>query len=170
MHRRVYRISIALQAAWILAAIPTSAADRSAADKHADRWIPSWALVFGFTAQEMEGEVSSQEVGGGPLRPSADNEKTLISPQVGGSLELLTPELPLPLHPRLFIGGEILNVSNQKRDLAGEGDPTGVREPDDLVTFPAEAILGLGSEVVADLDNVLYGASVGFSIPMKIGD
>ena len=54
MHRRVYRISIALQAAWILAAIPTSAADRSAGDKHADRWIPSWALVFGFTGSGQD--------------------------------------------------------------------------------------------------------------------
>ncbi len=175
MSRTVYRVSIVLHAAWILAASPAPAAAQSAAGgDHEDRWIPSLALVLGFTTQKQNGSVSSSQLIGaspGPvLRSFADNVRYSNSPEVGGSLELLTPTLPLPLRPRLFVAGEILNVSAQRRNLAVEGDPTGLAEPEGITVFPPESILGQGSTTLADLDTALYGASIGFSIPLQIGD
>ena len=42
----------------------------------------------------------------------------------------MTPALPIPTRPRLFVSGEILPTFASDRDLALEGDPGCVRGPE----------------------------------------
>jgi len=169
MTRSVYRISLALLAAWSLTSSPTSAQDLSARREGENRWIPSLALVLGFSTQDIDGHISSRDLGGGeaPRAPTEDH-KYANALEAGGSLELLTPTLPLPLSPRFFASGEIISVSAQKRWIAREGDPGKLMGIGGSV--PELAIRGQGSSMRADPDNVLYGASLGISIPARVGD
>ena len=183
MPRTVYRTSIVLHALWFLGFLATSPAgagdSRSGASDDFDRWIPSLGVTLGFTTQEHKGTVDASEqrlTFGGiidiPLgdRVFADGRKLANNLVVGGTAELQTPELlPFRWSPRIFIGGEIMHVSSQRRTLAREGNPASIRDPGDN-PLPADAILGQGSSVSSDADTILYGASVGLSIPIQIGD
>lgn len=178
MSRTVYRISIVLHAFWLLAANPAGAADPASDDRDDfDRWIPSLSLVVGFTTQEVRGSVESVELIAAfgqifpvELRPFNDNQKHFTTLDVGGSMELQTPQLlPYKWSPRIFIGGEVLNVSAQSRPIAREGNPSSITDPG-AGTFPEDAILGQGSATQADMRNVMYGARIGISVPVQIGD
>jgi len=180
MSRTVYRTSIVLHALWFLATSPAGAADPpSGASDDFDRWIPSLGIVLGFTTQKHKGTVNAaQEVAAFgtifdfPLgdRVPAKGQKNFTSLLVGGTAELQTPQLlPFKWSPRIFIGGEIVNVSAQTRTFAREGNPSKLQEPDQAI-FPSNAILGQGSSTRSDADTVLYGASVGVSFPIQIGD
>jgi hypothetical protein len=181
MSRSVYRISIVLHALWLIAASPGSAADQPSNTRDDfDRWIPSIALTMGFTTQEHKGSVDSSEqvatflgIRDRPLgeRIYNDSEKSLNAMLIGGTIELQTPSLlPRKWGPRIFIGGEILNVSSQKRTIAREGNPSELHGGPPSANFPDEAILGQGSATTSDADNVLYGANIGVSIPFEIAD
>src|SRR5262245_23190396 len=73
---------------------------------------PSLAPIFGASFQKWEGAVASQTCAGctlpsptsQTLRPSADGNDRDVTPYFGGNLELMTPELPIPGRPRLFVG------------------------------------------------------------------
>lgn len=135
-----------------------------------DRWVPSLSVDLDFSFQEVEGTVSSMQVPSGtPLRPFADNHKTQISPMAGGRLEIMSPSIPIPSRPRFFVDGEILSVSNQKRRVAREGNPSGLIEPD-RDSFPNSVILGKGSLTTTDLKNVSYGAGIGIAFPVEVYD
>ena len=169
MSRTVLLILVAFHAAWLFAASPAEAADRSRDGD--DRWVPALALVLGFSTLDEQGAVSSADLGGPtPPRPFNDNHKFVTALEVGGSLELATPVLPIPLRPRFFIAGEIVNVSAQQRKIAAEGDPGRLIPPVNTIQFPEDAILGQGSATLGDYDTALYGASVGLSFPFEIGD
>jgi hypothetical protein len=176
MSRTVYRPSIVLYALWLLASGPAGAADPSSdARDDFDRWIPSLALSIGFTTQEHEGTVNSFRVfpdfGGIPGREFAEGKNNLTNTQVGGSVELQTPQLlSYRWSPRIFIGGEILHVSAQQRPIAREGNPGTLGDDGGDDDFPGDAILGQGSSTKSDADTVFYGASMGVSIPVQIGD
>jgi len=180
MARTVYRISIVLHALWLLATSPAGAADPpSDASDDFDRWIPSVGLTVGFATQVHEGTVDSSEqifAFGQPFdvplddRVFADDQKNSTTIQVGGTVELQTPQLlPFKWSPRIFIGGEVLNVSSQNRPIAREGNPSSL-EQTAPTPFPAVAILGQGSTTISDTDNVSYGASLGVAVPIQIGD
>jgi len=151
--------------------VPAAAAEKSTERDGDDRWIPAIAVVVGFSTQEQQGTVSSIDLNDplSPPRPANSNDAYTNALEIGGNLELLTPVLEIPLRPRFFIGGEIVNVSHQRRRIAAEGDPSGLKPPSNAL-YPENAILGQGSSTVTDLDNVLYGASIGLSIPLDIGD
>ncbi len=55
-----------------------------------------------------------------PLRGSVDGDDLAVSPFVGGVLELMTPALPIPTRPRLFVSGEVLPTFAFKRNVALE--------------------------------------------------
>jgi hypothetical protein len=174
MSRKVYRISIMLHALWMLTAGAALADDPSAPRVGDDRWVPSIALVLGFTTQKHEGSVASCRRGlffcNIPFRPFDDGQQNINLLNVGGSILIETPTLPLPLNPKLFFGGEIEHVSSQRKALAKEADPkTELIEPDTLV-FPDASILGQGSATYSDADNRQYGAVIGLSFPVDIGD
>ena len=78
-----------------------------------DRWVPSVALISGITLQEWDGAVSSEICRGcsfpdpkaaEPLRDPDESDDLDVTPYFGGNLELMTPQLPLPGSPRLFVG------------------------------------------------------------------
>jgi hypothetical protein len=173
MSRTVYRISIALLASFLCVSA-ASAAEKSKGRDGEDRWVPSIALVFGFMTQQQTGTVESYDVADPSNdnldpQPPADNRKYENGLIVGGNLEILSPALPIPLRPRFFVNGEIVSVSAQLRDIAQNGDPTGLKEPP-APQFPENAILGQGSSTSTDLQNRLYGARVGLSFPVEIAD
>ncbi len=164
-----------LHALWILI---VSQVPAGAESTDRDQWTPSIGLTLGFTTQRHNGTVDSALCGfvvcdpvQNPLRPSAANKKFLNSLHVGGTFELKTPRLaPVRWSPRLFIEGEVHNVSSQRRSIAKEGDAfTPLIEPT-TGNFPDAAILGQGSTMTSDADNIEYGASLGFAFPLKVGD
>ena len=160
-------LALALVLSSIIAS-SSSAANESEGRQGSDQWVPSLSFSLGFTTQSQDGASSSRSVGPGPVpRPPAEGSQYMTSPQFSGTLEIMSPSVPLPLSPRFFVSGEIASVSSQTRRLALEGDPTGLKEPD-AAQFPEEAIGGQGSFVESDVQNVLYGASVGISIPFDV--
>jgi hypothetical protein len=138
--------------------------------KESDRWSPSLSVTLALTIQDVEGFVESFDaLSGVQLRPTSEGDKVMLSPQGGGTLEIMSPTLPIPLGPRIFFDGEVWTVSNQRRRAAREGDPSGLEEPEGR-SFTAGAILGQGSTTTIDLENVAYGAGIGIAFPVQIGD
>jgi hypothetical protein len=188
MLRIVYRTSILLNAlcVWVAAvvvvvvtaAMPASANDQSNALIDHDRWIPSIGFTLGFTTQQQEGstftEIQQGFFGWAPYddRPPAQGDTGLNLLNVGGTFELQTPRLlPTKWSPRLFIGGEVVNVSSSRRSLAREGDPkTELIEPSGGGSFVDLAILGQGSTTESDAETAQFGAGIGLAFPVQIGE
>ena len=106
--------------------------DRQAGE---DRWVVSLAITSGVIAQEQHGSASSFLLEGNnpnpvPLQDAIDGDDVAVSVFVGGSLELMTPALPIPTRPRLFLSGEILPAFGPDRDLALDGAPGCIRGPE----------------------------------------
>ena len=76
--------------------------------KESDRWSPSLSVTLAMTIQDVEGYVSStNDTQGTQLRPTSEGDKVMLSPQGGGTLEIMSPSLPIPLGPRIFFDGEL---------------------------------------------------------------
>ena len=179
---------VALQALFPIASLATDAGDPEEPAKQAgeDRWVPSLAITGGVTSQKQQGladsvlfeDISPSSV---LLRGFVDGNDIAVSPFVGGTLELMTPALPIPTRPRLFLSGEILPTFASDRDLALEGDPDCVRgpEPDapcatnegglSGLDFTADAANGQGTRTSAQIDTLVFGASLGVAFPVQIG-
>jgi hypothetical protein len=157
-----------------------------------DRWVPSLAITSGVTVQKQEGSANSiifEDMSSSPvfLRGFVDGNDIAVSPFVGGALELMTPALPIPTRPRLFVSGEILPTFASDRDLAIEGDPGCIRgpepgapcardEPTDedglplrRLEFGEDGANGEGSRTSAQIDTLVFGASLGVAFPLKVG-
>ena len=144
----------------------------------ADRWVPSLAVTSGVFYQKWEGDVSSTCTGctnppTSPLaRPSADGDDNDVSAFVGGQLELMTPELPIPLSPRFFAGGGVLPAFGVERKVASEGNVGTVALPSpfpgDPSAFNEASLLGQGSETEARIvDDFVYEAHAGLAFPFE---
>lgn len=153
-----------------------TAADDARSEWEDDRWVPSLAVSMGFTSQQIEGSVQSKRTVIGfdifDVRDADYNQKYLNAIHAGGLFELQTPAVPIPyVHPRIFFGGEVYNVSSQRRSIAREGDPQPILgEPEGNGPFTALELLGRGSETTVDLDNIQFGAHIGVSFPVQVGD
>ena len=158
-----------------------------------DRWVPSLAITSGATIQQQQGSADSCLFLGSTspdscntrddppdpeLRGFFERDDLAVSPFVGGALELMTPALPIPGRPRLFLSGEILPTFATDRDLALEKDPGCIRgsNPDagcardgGEATFREEDANGVGSRTSARVDTLVYGASLGVAFPARIG-
>ena len=131
---------VALQALFPIAPLAAGGGDPEEPVEQAgeDRWVPSLAITSGITLQEQKGtadsvlieEVSSPDPLLVPLQGFVNDKDDAVSPFVGGALEVMTPALPIPTRPRLFLSGEILPTFASERNLAGEGDPDCVRGPE----------------------------------------
>lgn len=162
-----------------------------------DQWVASLAATSGVFLQKQAGSVESclfadpADATGGcpapgstPLRPSSSDKDLAIAAFVGANLEVMSPALPIPTRPRVFLSGEILPTFADDRNLAGEGDPDCVRgpEPGDPCArdedpdnprdtpFGEDAANGQGSVVTTDYDTLSYGANLGFAFPFRVGD
>jgi hypothetical protein len=185
---------VALGALFPTASLAADGADPEEPTKQAgeDRWVPSLAITGGVTIQDQDGtsdsflvDVNSDST---PLRGLIEGSDTAVSPFVGGSLEVMSPALPLPLRPRLFVSGEILPTFASDRDLAVEGDPGCVRgpeptapcatkEPIDANGDPIRAkpysednANGQGTNTISQVDTLAFGASLGVAFPVQILD
>jgi hypothetical protein len=145
----------------------------------ADRWVPSLAVVSGVTYQKWDADVSSTCTGCTNLateplaRPSASGDDNDVTPFVGGQLELMTPELPLPLSPRLFVGGGMVAAFGTDRQVANEGNPGPIESPlltpdTDASVVIESAMLGQGSRTSAEIvDDWIYEAHAGLAFPLE---
>lgn len=152
------------------------AAEGARSEWQDDRWVPSVALSLGFTTQEIAGTVESKRTVIGfdifDVRPSDQSQKYLNAIHVGGLFELQSPAIDIPyVHPRIFFGGEVYDVSSQARAIAREGDPQDeIIEPEGSNPFTTLELLGRGSQTTVDLDNIQFGAHIGVSFPVQLGD
>ena len=152
--------ALALLFAAALQAAPAAAEEgppgRGSGQAGGDRWVPSLAVISGLTIQTWDGAVSSEICQGcsfsdsmpniEPLRDSVADNDLAVTPYVGVSLELMTPELPIRGSPRLFIAGEILGTFGDERSVALEGDPGTIESPlpEDAVNTPFSEDSALG--------------------------
>jgi hypothetical protein len=99
-----------------------------------------------------------------------------VSPFVGGSLQLLTPEIPIPTRPRFFVQGELLPTFATDRNIAAEGDPSGVEVPVAQNTgfilgptsFFQNEFVGVGSRTTSTVETLVYGANLGLAFPFEV--
>jgi hypothetical protein len=159
-----------------------------------DRWVPSLAITSGVSVQKQNGTADSCLFPGDtspdscnskldlPLRGFVKGNDTAVSPFVGGTLELMAPALSIPTRPRLFVSGEILPTFATDRDLVVEGDPGCVRGPNPgapcakneeegsrKVGFGQNEANGQGTTTSAEIDTLVFGASLGVAFPLQIG-
>jgi hypothetical protein len=155
------------------------------------RWIPSLGVSGGATMQDQEAAVESNCIIGGfgdgetfpncpwipgdprgpaPLRPSDRGSDWAVSPFVAMNLQLMTPVIPVPLRPRLFLSGELIAFFGPKRNIATEGNPSGdIRTPQDKApnTVTALGLKGIGSQTSAKIRTRGFGANIGIAIPFQ---
>jgi len=115
------------------------------------------------------------------LRGFFKGDDLTVAPFVGGSLELMSPALPIPTRPRIFLSGEILPTFASDRDFATQGDPGCVRGPDPGdpcakdedgsrdTPYGIDSANGTGSRTSAKIDTLVFGASLGVAFPLKVG-
>jgi hypothetical protein len=173
--------AIALLSALIALPVARATAEGSGQDG-ADQWVPSLSVIGGVSVQEWEGALESEICRGctfpdpasEPLRGSATGGDRDVTPFVGGNLELMTPEQPIPTSPRLFVGGEIAATFGFERKVALEGDPGTLAPPfpevpgNESQAYSEDDALGQGSETLAQLDSPFYGVYAGIAFPFEL--
>lgn len=150
-----------------------------------DRWIPSLAIMGGANFQKQDGSIESLLLEGDPpadpvpLREPDSGDEVVVAPFVGAALEILTPELPVPTSPRIFLSGEILPTFASTYNLTAEGQPGCIRGPepgapcaseetgDRTGAFGETGANGQGSRTSAEIDTLVYGASLGVAFPVE---
>jgi hypothetical protein len=148
----------------------------------ADRWVPSLAAVSGITYQKWEGDVASpcsgctnlpsSPIPNGVARPAAEGDDNDVTPIVGGQLELMTPELPIPLSPRFFAGGGLFAAFGTERKVANEGNVGTIEsplpQPFDTTPITEDQMIGQGAVTNAEIvDDWLYEAHAGVAFPFE---
>ncbi|HVH16704.1 MAG TPA: hypothetical protein VNF72_00265 [Myxococcota bacterium] len=169
--------------------VVASALARSAAAQARDeteRWVPSLGIASGVIAQKANASTDStgltynftsrrvvngqQVVTTTPttnehLRPPTSGDDVLVTPFVGGTLELMTPGLQsIPGKPRMFAHGDVASAFGSERKVSREKAPSTLEDP--LPTFPSsaeEAVKGIGSETAAEVQPLLITAGGGIA-------
>ncbi len=100
-----------------------------------NRFVPSFSIISGVVEQGIDGSQSSIRFDDDvpqplELRRSRVGDDNVVTPFVGGSLELMTPALPIPTRPRFFVSGEILPLFASEHQPAQEGKPSRIRGPE----------------------------------------
>jgi hypothetical protein len=159
-----------------------------------ERWVPSIGVISGVVGQNSDASTDSgdvtyvktsrvrntsfppnvlitQQTLTNPLRPSTDGDDLLMTPFVGGSLELMTPGWrSLPAKPRLFVHGDLAAAFGVERHIARESAPEGDL-PDPLLAEPntsEAAVPGVGSETNAEVQPFLVGAGAGVAFSFDL--
>jgi len=165
-----------------------------------ERWVPSLAVVGGVNFQDLDARSVSGLVQGGfvptALQPQCDlltnpfcnpvpqNGSDLYAvPLVGGSLEIMTPALPIPTRPRFFLSADVIPTFASARNLALAGNPSCVSGPEpgapcatDEVpgerqrAFGEDSANGQGTRTTVRYDTLTYGANAGVSFPLQFAD
>lgn len=168
------QIARLLPLAFVLGSTPASAQseDQSAPGiRYLGDWIPSIGFSYGFLVDQAKGDVSS-----GGLRMSVDGPSDLLDQMIGGSLELASPQLPIPGKPRIFVRGSALGLFGPARILAEEGFvgqldvPLPAPRDRVVIVIPGSVVGGQGSVVNAEIQPFAVAAGVGVSFTTKLGD
>jgi hypothetical protein len=123
------------------------------------KWVPSLAVTSGILVESARGEVAST------VRPSAIGSQSLISPWLGGSLELMTPAWePLGGRTRFFVHGDLAANFGSERDLAKEGAPAEFLAPNFPGITNDALVQGQGSVTHAQPTGLMVSAGAGLSI------
>ena len=164
------------------------------------RWVPAFGVRSGMLGQNASADVSSSNVSyvrttrtrvpnprrpppnfiervttqliNTPIRPSAAGDDLMMTPFVGGTLELMTPGLQmLPGRPRLFVHGDSAAAFGIERHIARERSPGSLPPGDPLVlepNFVEDGVSGIGSETTAEVQplTVSAGAGIAFSFDL----
>jgi hypothetical protein len=160
---------------------PSEAEDRP---DPSTQWISSIAIHTGATLQDWNGDANSTLFPGPgaadptpvPIRPTVSGSDLDVSAVVGASLELMTPELPIPLRPRFIAGFEVIPIFGTQRTIAGEGDPGPQRpplpsaDPGMSIPFDEDLVIGQGTKLTGEMDEVAWGAYLGMSFPFELFD
>jgi hypothetical protein len=179
----------AVAAAYTSPSIAT--AEEPKAQPGENRWLPSLAVIGGFTAQEQKGSQSSVRFeDSDPSRPSVlrstrFGDDRVVSPHVGAAFELMTPSVPVPSRPRAFATAEILPTFASERQLSVDGAPARFRGPEvgavnavdednqhyttdprfgagaRQIGFGETDAAGVGMKQNAQVDDLMYGAQIG---------
>lgn len=138
-----------------------SSAEPPAFDE-SQNWVPSLAITSGMLVEDGHGAVAST------VRPSATGSETLISPWLGGSLELMSPAWdPLGGRTRFFVHGGLGANFGFKRDLAKEGAPGAFNAPDIPGITDDTLVQGQGSVTDAQPTGLVVTAGAGLSITIE---
>ncbi len=166
---------------------PAEGSPRRVEQGDENRWVPSLSIMGGALLQRQEGFADSVLFEGtgvaSGLQGPAGRDDLVVGPFVGASVELMSPALPLPWRPRLFVSGEITPTFSSDRSLVSDGDPDCVRGPEPLSPcaqdemgervnpFDDEDPLpGEGTRVRAEINTVVVGATLGISLPFGFGE
>ena len=154
------------------------------------RWIPSVAFQPGLFLGELDGSLETRTTPAAAPTPTLPVFPSIVDDGVESNLftgddveldfnlainiELATPELPLPLKPRLFIGAEVVPFLSNQRIVAGFDDPgeLGSPFPPEInnTAFNAEIIAGRGAELRSEVSEIGWGAYIGMQFPFEIFD
>jgi hypothetical protein len=178
--------ALAILTIWVASQVALSTTGAAAAENSgqagADRWSTSVAFISGITIQVWDANAASVVcrgctipdplMGEEPLRPSISGDDTDVTPFVGGSIELMSPEFSVPGSPRLFVGAEVMGAFGIDRKPAREGQPGTIESPvpeefQDVAPFGDDVAIGQGSEITATMSNVMYGAYAGIAFPLE---
>jgi hypothetical protein len=178
----------------VLAALPAFAAAEDSQQARSEkalerRWIPAFGIKSGvfFQTQESSSEADCLLGGVGDdldvsncsgttlverasLREPQDDDMWAVSPYVGANVQLMSPGFSRHYPVRFFVSGEIVANFATSRNIASEGDPSGVTFPElktALDQFPAKAFLGAGSRTTSQLQTLSWGADLGLVFPVR---
>ena len=179
MRARVNLLAVVCSAFGFAFAAPPALADGSG-QAGADRFVPSLTVGSGVEIQSWDAAVSSDLCAGCsfpdpssvPMRASARGSDLDVTPFVDGTLELMSPELPVLGSPRFFVGARFGGSFGVERNAAREGDPGRLESPlpeaDMNTPIEEDSVLGQGSEVIAVRDRITYGARAGVAVPFEL--
>jgi len=181
--------ALALRALVPLAAAADETGDGAGSARQAgeDRWVASFAITSGVFVQKQKGSAESSLLEGGTppaveLQEPVNGHDITVTPFVGGSVELMSPALPIPTRPRFFLGAGLLPALGTERTVAVAGDPDCIRGPEPGVpctrdeteprgiSFGETSANGQGSKVETEFDALTYNASFGVAFPLRIGE
>jgi hypothetical protein len=163
------------------------------------RWVPSLAITSGVTMQEQTGAQTAVAFPTNqpnnpnvvsPLRPYTVGDDRVVSPYVGGQLEIMTPALSFPTFPRFFATAEVIPTFAPERSLATEKQPSRVRGPDvgavlaveedsshfttppgkvgaRTTAFGENEANGQGMLTRAQIEDLVYGAKAGIAFAFE---
>jgi len=114
-----------------------------------------------------------------PFLAASEGTTNSLSPNVGLSLELMTPALDaipfipeLPGRPRAFVTAEILPTFADARTVMLQGSATEFILPENRVasSYPASAIAGTGARLTAEVMTTVLAANLGVAFGFEMRD
>jgi hypothetical protein len=181
-------------AALVVVPLAAAAQEPGPGQEGENRWVASLATTSGVLIEQQHGSVESclfanpadatgcPAPGSMPLRSGSSGHTRAVAAFVGANLEAMTPALPIPTRPRLFLSGEIVPIFASSYDLAVQGNPGCVRGPepgdpcarDEVVPrdtpFGEDAANGQGSLIETTFETLGFGANLGIAFPFSAGE